>query len=360
MKFAQIPHIESAWYSVQIQTLSPSSFSWVNHGCGYQVLLHKALQFFHNDTILLPPNKNAILGKIVHKLYELSLKGELHSIADLKNKWEELVLEAKEIIVTTYPTLRNASLNDYDKRNSAIRYAMGIIKKTNNASKPGNTLRVYTEKWLDCTEVGLKGIADKLVIDGEYVDIIDYKSGHVKDDDGNIKNEYIIQLHLYAAMCHFLSIGKPRMLKLIDIEGGDHVVPYSEDYSKQLLSEVQNTLRNLKKVIEARAFEDYAKPQMGMCANCCCRHVCQYKAIPMDSYYQAIIGEVVEIPSSNMYVLKSGESLMYVSGIDYYNVDTPLEYIGKKLTFVNVMRSSLVADDYTFKTTDNTLVYEQL
>lgn len=359
MQFAKIPHFESAWDNVQIKTLSPSTFAWVNRGCGYLVLLQKALQTFNNNTLLLPSNRNVLLGKIIHKLYELTQKGDLHSIADLKNKWEELVTLEKEKLATEYPTLQNAGLNDYDKRNSAIRYAMGIMRKPNMAPTTAGTTKVYSEKWLDCAELGLIGIADKLITDGESIDVLDFKSGHVLDETGNIKTEYIIQLHLYATMCQHLSMGTPRHLTLVDIDGENHNVPYSQAYSEQLLSEVQESIRMLNNIIAARNFKGYAKPELGLCSNCGCRHVCEYRTIAAESYYQTIIGEVIEIPSTNMYVLRNGDDKLYISGLDAYNVDNPKEYIGRTLTFVNVIRASQSADEYTYKITENTLVYEQ-
>lgn len=359
MQFAKIPHIESAWDNVQIKTLSPSTFAWVNRGCGYQALLQKAVQTFNNNTLLLPSNRNVLLGTIIHKLYELTQKGELCSIADLKNKWEELVILEKEKLAINYPTLQNAGLNDYDKRNSAIRYAMGIMRKPNAVPTTAGTTKVYSEKRLDCAELGLIGIADRLITDGKYIDVLDFKSGHVLDEMGNIKTEYIIQLHLYATMCQHLSMGTPRHLILVDINGENHNVPYSQAYSEQLLSEVQESIGELNNIIATRNFKEYAKPELGLCANCECRHVCDYRTIPSESYYQIITGEVIEIPSTNMYVLCKGGDKLYISGLDAYNVDNPKEYIGRKLTFINIIRASQSADDYTYKITENTLVYEQ-
>ena len=97
-----------------------------------------------------------------------------------------------------------------------------------------------------------------------------------------------------------------------------------------------------------------------MCVNCSCRHICKYRAIGSDSYYQTITGRVIELPSSNMYVLQSGDNTLFVSGLDAYEVDSYKDYLGKMLTFVNVARASQIADDYTYKITENTLVYEQL
>lgn len=360
MRFAQIPNVDDVWDNVTIKTLSPSTFSWVSRGCGYQVLLQKALNAFNNTSLSLPSNRNAILGTIIHKLYELTLKGELSNIADLKNKWEELIIVEKEKIAANYPTLRHASLNNYDKRNSAIRYALGMLKKTNKATVDNGTKKVYSEKRLDCSDIGLKGLADKLIVDKDCIDVVDFKSGHVKDESGIIKQEYSIQLHLYAEMCKHLSLGIPRTLTLIDIDGECFDIPYSQEYSRQLLSEVQETIQMLNYTISSRSFSSCAKPELGMCVNCGCRHICKFRAIASGSYYQTITGRVMELPSSNMYVLLSGDNTLFVSGLDAYEVHSYRDYLGKMLTFVNVARASQIADDYTYKITENTLVYEQL
>lgn len=359
MKFAKIPHIESVWDNVIIKTLSPSTFLWVRRGCGYQVLLQKALDTFNNSILTLPSNRNAILGTIIHKLYELTQKGELHNVADLKGKWEELVLAEKNKLANNYPTLLDASINDYDKRNSAIRYALCLLKKPNKKTLEEG-VKIYSEKWLDCSKLGLKGVADKLVIEDEYIDIIDFKSGHVKDENGEIKTEYQMQLQLYAVMCQHLSLGKPRSLYLVDIEGDYFEVPFSPDFSKQLIDEVRSTLEMLNGTILNRNFQTLVKPDLGLCSCCSCRHICRYRNILPDSYYQTITGRVVEIPSTNLYVLQSYEKILYVSGLDVYQVESPQDYIGRTLVFVNITRASQLADDFTYKITENTLVYEQL
>ena len=360
MKFVQIPYIESAWDNVDIKTLSPSTFSKVIYGCGYQILLQKALYIFNNNTLYIPSNRNAILGTIIHKLYELTQKGELRNIADLKNKWEELVSIEKNKLAANYPTLCNASINNYDKRNSAIRYALRLMKKTNNTTIIGNVNKVYSEKWLDCSELGLKGTADKLVIENGNIDIIDFKSGHVKDENGHIKEEYQIQLHLYAVMCYHLSLGKPRLLYLVDIDGEHFEIPYSHDFGNKLIEKVKTAIKMLNDTISNRNFHTLVRQDLGLCSNCSCRHICQYRSISSDSYYQTITGKVVEIPSTNMYVLQNDKDTIYVSGLDVYQVESPQEYIGSTLVFVNITRASQIADDFTYKITENTLVYEQL
>lgn len=361
MRFPQIPNIDYAWNNISIEVLSPSSFSWVNRGCRYQLLLQNAIKSYKNDSLLLPPNKNAILGTIIHKLYELTIKEELTSLADLKNKWEELIADKKSIIADQYPTLRNASLNDYDKRNCAIRYAMVMMRQPHHVENKRTGRRVFSEKRLDCRAIGLKGTADKLVLDRGYVDVIDFKSGHVKDENGSIKTEYRVQLHLYALMCQYLSLGTPRNLSLVDINGEYYDVPFSHAFCKQLLIDVQDALKLLNNAIATKDFQSQAKPELGLCAKCSCRHVCQFREIDADVYYQTVTGIVTEIPSTNMYVLLSNNNMTYyISGLDVYEVDSPYDYLGKQLSFVNVVRASQQADSYTYKISEDTLVFELL
>lgn len=361
MRFIQIPNIDNAWGNVKFMALSPSTFSWINRGCGYQVMLQKALVSFNEPSLLLPSNRNAILGTIIHKIYDLTTKGELKSFLDLQHKWEELVAIEKRKLADTYPTLRNADINDYVKRNSAFRYAMQMMRNIpNSTSDKDGARQIYSEKRLDCPSLGLRGIADKIIVDGDYFDIVDYKSGHVVDDTGNIKEEYRVQLHLYAAMYQTQSMGIPRKLSLIDIVGDYYDVPYEEAFCKSLLADVQTALSQLNQTVQSQDFVGYAKPELMMCPNCGCRHICKYREIPPDSIFQTFTGIVKAIPSTNMYVLEARTQTLYISGLDVYNVDNPQDYIGKTLTFVNVIRSSQIADDSTYKITEYTLVYEQL
>jgi len=79
MKFVKIPDIKSTWDNVVVKTLSPSSFSWINMGCSYQLLLQKALGSFNDRRYFLPPSKSTLIGTNIHKIYELTSKKELCS-----------------------------------------------------------------------------------------------------------------------------------------------------------------------------------------------------------------------------------------------------------------------------------------
>lgn len=362
MRFVQIPNIDKAsWGKVEINTLSPSTFSWISNGCAYQVLLQKVLSRMGNNSYLLPAHKNTILGTIIHKIYDLTSQGAITTSKEMMETWETLVEEQVSMLTKTYPTLRNPRINDYDKRNKAIRYAILLLQRDNNhwETTPPN-IRVNSEMKLSCEDIGLYGIADKVIIDSGNVDIVDYKSGCVTDSSGNIKQEYNIQLHLYATMCEHLDMGNIRLLKLIDIDGATHIVEYNPELSNGLLNEVQDKISVLNNAIDTLDFQALVKQEEDRCSNCSCRHVCNYMIQSDNAVYKTIFGYVESIHSTNMYALVYENVRYYISGIEHYHVDAPESYINKKLVFINVIRSSQIANDYTYKITENTIVYELL
>lgn len=361
MRFVQISNLYGIRNKVKIKTLSPSMFSWVSNGCAYQVLLQKALATIPDDSYKLPTNKNTVLGTIAHNIIEKVTKKELNSFLEMKDMWEVLVLEEENRLASLYPTLHNVKLNDYDKRNKVIKYALEICNMLQQAritNEKDHSIIVYSEKHLDCKELGLYGIADKIVIDNGFVSIVDYKSGYVFDSDNNIKNEYVVQLHLYASMCEHLLLGKIKSLSIIDIDGKSIEVHYSPEKSKELINQVQDKILELNKIIVERRFEAIAKRDPEYCHNCSCRHVCEYMVQSEEHLYQTISGYIESIPSNNLFVIISGESQIYISGLAVYDLENIQSYVGSRLVFLNIMKSSQIANNNIYKITENTLIYE--
>ena len=359
MKFEQIPNIDKAWDSVSIETLSPSTFSWIHNGCAYQVLLNRLLNA--HPSCQLPPHKNTTIGTIVHKIYELTIKGQLCSFAEMRDKWEEMIKIEEDKLAIKYPTLKSINLNDYDKRNKAIKYALWITKNRKPKVEESSNVSVLSEKYLDCKEIGLKGVADKLVIANGEISIIDYKSGQVFDKDGNIKKEYITQLHLYAAMCEHLQFGKISKLALIDINGEEIFVEYDQELKRKLCNNVSATIEHLNDIILRRAFEEVVKVDSSICSKCDCRHICQYRLENEEDYYHTIVGTVIEQPSTNMYVVTDDSRInRYISGLDQYSIDNASGYFKKRLVFINVVKSSPNSEDSAYKVCDSSIIFEQL
>lgn len=359
MRFVKIPDMKNAWDNVVITALSPSMFSWINTGCTYQVLLQKALDSFNNKSFLLPPYRATIVGTIVHKIYELASKKTVRTIVDLSNTWEDLINKKEEELRNNYPTLQNVDINDYDKRNKCFRYALAIIKGVSQAEDNSNRKETHSEYWLDCSDIGLRGIIDRIYISTEGIDIVDYKSGSVVDESGNVKEEYIAQLNLYAFMCEHRLLGKIKSLTLIDIDGNKFSVEYDRESKSKYLSKVRQTIDFLNTTIKERAFDRVAHCNDNICSKCSVRHICEKKSIPQDTISMTITGRVSEIISANLYkVITSNGEEVYISGLSIYEIDNHEDYINRKLSFVNILSSNLEQPLNCFKVTNNTIIYE--
>lgn len=359
MNFEQIPNIEKAWENVSIETLSPSTFSWAHDGCAYQVLLQRLLNAY--PSCQLPSHRNTTIGTILHKIYELTTKGLLRNFAEMRDKWEEMIKAEEDKLAIKYPTLKSINLNDYDKRNKAIKYALRIIKNRNTKSEDSSNVSVLSEKYLDCKKIGLKGVADKLIIANGKVAIIDYKSGQVFDSEGKVKKEYVTQLHLYAAMCEHLDIGSINKLALVDISGEEILVDYDCELKDKLCNDVASTIERLNDIIQRGAFVEVVKAESSKCGNCSCRHICQYRLENEEDYYHTIVGKVTEQPSTNMFVVTDNDGISrYISGLDEYSIDNANDYMNKRLVFINVIKSSPNSEDSAYKVCDSSIIFEQL
>ena len=272
------------------------------------------------------------------------------------------MIKAEEYkIAIKYPTLKCINLNNYDIRNKAIKYALGIIINRKSKAEDSANVLVLSEKKLDCKEIGLKGIADKIVIANGKVNIFDYKSGQVYNSEGYVKNEYVTQLHLYAAMCEHLNFGSINKLALVDINGDEIIVNYDRELKNKLCNDVSSTIEELNDLIQRRAFEKVVKADISKCGNCSCRHICQYRIENEEDYYHTIVGIVTEQPSTNMYVVTDDIGISrYISGLDEYSVDNAHEYLNKRLVFINVIKSSPNSEDSAYKVCDSSIIFEQL
>ena len=359
MRFEQIPKINDVWDNVSITTLSPSIFCRVEKGCAFSLLLQKAIDTFNDKSLFLPVSKNVVLGTIVHKIYELTTKQILNSFTDLSVKWDSLISQTEKEIKTLYPTLNNINLNDYDKRNKCFRNVFKYIgNKSSNKTNDESDVRVFTEYRIDCSEIGLRGIIDKIRIFNGNVEITDYKSGSVLDDDGNIKEDYLMQMNLYAIMCEHNGLGNAYTTSLIDFDGNRFDIEYNSNCKKDYLTRVHNVIASLNDIVKNRTFENAIKTDVDRCSLCSVRHICEKQKYSGETQFATVIGFVSKIISPNLYEVEmSWGGKVYISGLERYSIEDDY-YLNKKLSFVNLICSESNSDFKCYRVTDNTIIYE--
>lgn len=203
---------------VKVSTLGPSTFTSLLKGCRYQYMLQHTSNKGKNST--LPSAKSSSLGTIVHSLFEERTKGSIPDAASFENRWEELVAKEERRIKDAYG-LKEYSLCDYDKMYSAMDTALSL--DTWSSSAPGSIsstsagISIESEKKYQTDN--LVGKIDRVEEVAGKITIIDYKTGKVTDEDGNIKEEYETQLNLYAYMYQATKGVKVDELQIMDIGG---------------------------------------------------------------------------------------------------------------------------------------------
>ena len=123
MRIVKIPNIEQ--YIQVVEELSPSKYTNIQNGCPCQFVIEQAIKRC-GVAILLPPNTNAIIGTITHKLLEERVKGGISNEDEFKRRWKQCCKVQETSIRNKYPTLLNFIVADYDKMFKALKIAMSI------------------------------------------------------------------------------------------------------------------------------------------------------------------------------------------------------------------------------------------
>ena len=274
---------------VVVKTLGPSTFCNLLNGCRYQYLLS------HTNNVakaaILPNLKAPTIGTIIHSLFEMRIKGEIPDEETFEKYWEEKIRDKEKEIQQTYG-LRSYTLTDYDKMYSAMDTALKMPHygtKNKPDSNSGNSYSfVAIEKPVKTST--LSGKIDKVEKNDTDLIIVDFKTGKVIDENtGQIKEEYVVQLNLYAHMYYAKEGEKATKLEIIDIDGNSYSVPIWSDYElQQTLNDVTDVINDLnsKKGINLAFPSD-------KCSRCNARMICS-------AYWNSNYRVAVDPDESNM------------------------------------------------------------
>lgn len=340
-------------YSAQFSKISPSAFFRIRNGCCFHFIVDKLFKANNLDRSLLLPNlvRTAHIGTVIHKLFEERVKGLIQTEDDYESRWEQYIKNEEDKIKINYPTISGISFSDYDKMYESMETAFRI-----NAYSQSRTSTTADSVKLEFP-VGYKdliyGTIDRLNISQNEIEIIDYKSGEVFDESGNIKNSIVLQLNLYAICCEF-SFNKP-VSKLTVIRTKDLTeidIPIIREQYQELVDEISIFLNKLNSTTE---FESFQIPSEESCAFCSCKHLCK-KYLESDIRSPRIVdGYVTDISNRNYIKLCDNRGQYFtVNKIADINIPDYDKLLGKHLLFTDV--NSYV--EGVFCRTSKTIIFE--
>lgn len=250
---------------------SPSSLG-SSDPCGLKVLA--SAQENRDSFEWLPLNPSAAIGTLVHRGLELISTGELPDPL----KWLDDRLDEPTDLEAPYHCLREAvperkvlvARQMFDRRASQGSGRSCEAEDATTAHASGSRL-FGSEVWLSSPTLRLKGKADFISrsTDGT-IEIVDFKTGGVSGRNGEIKDEYVLQLQAYALMLRERIEGPP--LRLV-LDNGERAPVPSDDGSLNLARErIEEFTSQFPKSSAVRS-DEVARPGPE-CASCGIRPSC--------------------------------------------------------------------------------------
>lgn len=359
MKIAKIPH--SINYT-PITTLSPSKYTLLKEGCPLSFIGERALGEMSPNGLALtmpPVTTKNVIGTIIHSIFESVCKGTLDpSESAITEEWERLCALHKTRIERRFPSLNRISICDYDAMFDTIDIALSMVRSNNKApSSQQVSLKTPFEHKVAIQNL-LSGSIDRIRLTQEGYDIIDYKTGKVYDESGNIKSEYVEQLNLYALMLEHSENALIHGLFIIDRTGAEIPVPYYQDRKEEYKSRVRELIEIINSAIRRQSFQEIAFPSEHTCKFCAYQHICSYRYVDPNSPLHIVEGTVSHIWNKDQISIhmSNGKDVV-IAKLNPLDIEEYDSLLGKHLIIVNLFE---VINNELYNRTDRTVLYERL
>ncbi len=328
--------------------VTPST--WLNlRQCAWRVLLARHFQ----NSPLLPVHPNATLGSILHAALEKITKGEVKTREDFNRWWDNKVEKAEQKLtdkgwgqfVPLKENTKHFGLKKVQVRNRLLLFQSSQPYSSGKVSK-------VAEQKLNSDDGLLAGKLDCIIWRDGQAEVRDYKSGVITTDgDGEesapvVKEDYELQMKLYA--CLFMEgYGTyPAKLILEDLDGVEYEVNFTPEECSQLLKEVKSFLAAINRKIVENKWEDLAIPG-DYCALCnyrpaCTKYLSVLEVAPVlpDKNWQDLPGTLASIKENgisglDLLIQRAGE-LVKITGFNAEKRENLTMLINQRIVIFNV------------------------
>ncbi len=262
---------------------------------------------------LLPRHPAAVLGTVAHKLLEDVGCGRITVPGQdaVSEHWDLLVGETEKEMNTNWlersivPLSRTA--RDYAVRKiRACKHGARLAETSlcRGADKKPESVCTGFEIWVESRDKLVGGFIDEAYYDQTDLVIRDYKTGAVHGvtpgNGGLLKQDYVLQLKIYAVLFQETHGRWPDRLELVPVAGDAVEVPYKRNDCVGLLGKMREALTRVNaKVSDGVPPEQLAQPSPVACAFCEFRPVCkrykQQRAENWDGPPADVAGQIQEI-----------------------------------------------------------------
>ena len=346
----------------EIKRISPSQFYSMKN-CAYKSLLAEAF----SKKPLLPVSPNAYFGTVLHKILELISKNIIRNEDDFNVEFDNQVKILEDdlqkngfgFFVPLKIKLKNFGL----KKVQLKKHLQSKIEQPISLS----STKFHSEKWFESQDKLIGGKVDLVIENGNNVEIVDFKTGTIMqdclDDEGDIfsdvKDEYKVQIKLYAYL-YFENTKKfPTSLSLIDLAKQKFSVVSSEEECKLVFDEAKKLLKTTNDCVNTKSFS--ANPKEENCKYCLYRPACSFYQVQLktDFSFNDVSGEIKDVrrfQNGNVSMfLQNGEKQLTIKNFSSEKYDQLNNSLNKKISIYNLRKE---ANDFVYSASDTTIIYE--
>lgn len=228
---------------------------------------------------LLPRSPSAYLGITIHKMLQLAFQNRINSDKEFADAWDREIGRIEKEMLSNQIEKHLVPLDVYAYNYSVKKLLAfkAIIPLFGNHQKKNTDSKSSAETYVTTSDGKVTGIIDLIQESNDGIDIIDYKTGSILDkySSDKPKDEYVLQIKIYAALYHDMHGEWPMKLMLIGINSEHFSIDVDSTECSNLLIQVKRTLDNINEQIEAGLQpEEFAQPSPEACLYCLYRPSC--------------------------------------------------------------------------------------
>ncbi len=323
------------------------------------------------------------LGTACHALLERVAKGELANQSEeewlngLEAIWKDEITKQEAALLVSEQEKHFGRAESWPKY--AIQKARVFLKakkllsyQRNRSLQTQRDAHLGVEHFYTAFEGRLRGRADVVYESEQGVELIDYKTGNIfdEDEDGErkVKERYRQQLHLYAAMHHDCTGVWPVRGHLVPLTGAPFTIEIDQVETQQLVQSALERMRQFNALVSQKApIDALANPSFDACQTCNYKAYCPaFWACSHDSsawgtsaHLEAIVLDLKETRQGDYVVslqvtagtLPDGRFILYADRLGDLAV-------GRRVRLVNV-RTQEENASLILKISDYTTIYLQ-
>lgn len=318
-----------------------------------RMFLGRLVRFFYS--------RKQIVGFLYHEINERYLKEGL--LSDFA-KFEMFLRDFESKYSSKFDFNTCSNLSSWEEVSEIVGY---LLKDENAQLQKRSDSKVYVENDFLTKDGIIYARPDLVIVNPHEVILYDYKSGKLVDDSGNLKENYIIQLHFYAAVI-FESLGMfPEKGILESFFDGKRRLDLDKEYSLSLINNAKKIYQEVNEIFLAdnmlENFKVNAVFDLDNCRFCNTRSVCLEYQKNENSYQDETIfclsGELISCdqPSDN----KFSTVQLICNGIKTFIYSVPEKYVrtlsqGQKLAFYDLKKNS--ESEFNFLSWSKIEIYE--